>query len=106
MTFWTNQTTGPVHEQPIRGLVSAVMILSLQDQVNLDHFKTFYWGPTFISSDIDNEIMQGRVSANVILSVKLANKVQGDFLLTVSVTFVVCEKMLFCNLLCTAVVTG
>ena len=60
--------------------------------MNLDHFKTFYWGPTLISSDIDNEIMQGRVSANVILSVKLANKVQGDFLLTRSVTFVVCEK--------------
>ena len=74
--------------------------------MNLDHFKTFYWGPTFISSDIDNEIMQGRVSANFILSVKLANKVQGDFLLTRSVTFVVCEKMLFCYLVCTAVVTG
>ena len=65
-----------------------------RDQVNLEHFKTFYWGPTFISSDIDNEIMQGRVSANLITSVRLANKVQGDFLLTRSVKFVVCEKML------------
>ena len=86
----------------MQGLPPSTISLSL-----LPYYLIFsYWGPTFISSDIDNEIMQGRVSANVILSVKLANKVQGDFLLTVSVTFVVCEKMLFCYLVCTAVVTG
>ena len=72
--------------------------------MNLEHFKTFYWGPTFISSDIDNEIMQGRVSAKLITSVRLANKVQADFLLTPSVKFVVCEKMLL--FVVTSVVTG
>lgn len=88
---WTCQC--PANE---RFSVRRIMFLSLQDHWvwhrvssgggirwiwTFLEFKTFYQGPTFISSDIDNEIMPGRVFANI-RSVKLANKVQGDFLPT------------------------
>ena len=74
-------------------------------------FKTFYQGPTFISSDIDNEIMPGRVFANI-TSVCLANKVQGDFLPTTLQLWNSCVwenvVLLFavCTLQLTSVVTG
>ena len=116
---WTCQC--PANE---RFSVRRIMFLSLQDHWvwhrvssgggirwiwTFLEFKTFYQGPTFISSDIDNEIMPGRVFANI-RSVKLANKVQGDFLPTTLQLWNSCVRKC-CFVICcapqlTSVVTG
>ena len=116
---WTCQC--PANE---RFFVRRIMFLSLQDHWvwhrvssgggirwiwTFLEFKTFYQGPTFISSDIDNEIMPGRVFANI-RSVKLANKVQGDFLPTTLQLWNSCVRkccfVICCALQLTSVVTG